>query len=453
MKKHQNQGKDDQSAQRKLKPRTPYDLGERAAPVSGRSLASRREAPSQRTETDDEETRQKRAFWDKLLAEEEQKEQEADDDMDEYEDDDTDADEDDDDNIEDAPARPTDDDLAPKSRVRTNADLFPAYLERLKERRSNIRERNMAGEATGLSKLDHATEGIQQITVIGGRAQTGKTSLAAQMCLAALRANPDLAVAYLLMDDMPQDELFDQLVCYEARIDRDKYLKGQLSAGEQKEVDAAINRLGEEVQPRMTTFTRFSNEHGRGLSGQAIFKTCHEFMEQVGAKRVLVVLDMFNDLPHPKATGAWDEDVLPTIRRIESDLDRWRLEQVLELRRLSERVCPGGWPVLALCELRKPTSQREEEPSVDDLLGGVELSYKAKRIFFLVPDSKADAGKPTVPMTLVVKKARHARLSRVPLLFHHTQFRFEEANVIDASSATARVASVPPTKRKRFAGK
>jgi len=116
---------------------------------------------------------------------------------------------------------------------------------------------------------------------------------------------------------------------------------------------------------------------------------------------------------------------LPTVRRIESDPDHWRLEQILELRRQSEELCPGGWPILALRQFRKSLT-KQTEPTVEDLLGGAELAYKAKRVFFLLPDAKADASKPVVPVTLAIKKARHARMERLPLKFHHAQFRFEE---------------------------
>jgi hypothetical protein len=79
-----------------------------------------------------------------------------------------------------------------------------------------------------------------------------------------------------------------------------------------------------------------------------------------------------------------------------------------------------------LAKLRK-SSAWQEEPGIEDLLGSVELGYKAARVFFLVPDPSGETDAPVVPVTLVAKKGRRGRSIRLPLLFHHAQFRFREA--------------------------
>src|SRR5262249_17637628 len=78
----------------------------------------------------------------------------------------------------------------PQDHIPTDADCFDDYLAGLEARRSDTQSRGLVGLATGLARLDQATGGVQQITVIGGRTQTGKTSLATQICLAALRNDP-----------------------------------------------------------------------------------------------------------------------------------------------------------------------------------------------------------------------------------------------------------------------
>ena len=462
-----------QAVRSRLKPRATPDGGERpgadgewkgkgekrAEPARKRGLASRlAESPGQ-PRSDDEEIRQwraeRRAWWAEQLPHEEEEDEYAD--PDEYDDDDEDDaedDQDENDGIGLPMSAPSEGAANSGAHTPTDADCFDAYLAHVRARRDNVQSGGGIGVATGLPSLDHGRGAVEQITIIGGRTQTGKTSLATQISVAALRSDRELAVAYHLMDDMTQFDLFDQILCSEARVDYGSYTAGSLTKDEQGRVEAAIIRLRQDVFPRMRTFDLFPNERGWGLSGQLIFAACRQFMGQVGAKRVLVVLDMFNDMPHPKASAGWDEEVLSTVRRAESDPDRWRLEQLLELRRLSHGVTPGGWPVLALCELRKPTSQRDEDPTVEDLLGGVELTYKAKRVFFLVPDPRADARKPVVPVTLVVKKARHAQLNRLPLRFHHTQFRFEEVNDVRVSGgASDNTVSAGQRKAKRFAGK
>ncbi len=370
----------------------------------------------------------KNAAWDKILMEKRPSEEEDEEDEDaDWDDEEGDADEDADVCDEDSGDTATEDEVAPVAMgIATAADHINAYVDRLKERRTKASSRGLVGASTGLPQLDEATSGFQQITFIAGKPEAGKTSLATQTCIAALRHDQKLAVVYFLMDDnMTWDDLFDQMVCSEARVDYKKLTEGILSLEEKKTINNAIGRLKQEVMPRMVILDGFQNEHGRGVTGEDIFTFCQDSMRQVGAERVLVVLDMLNDLPHPKVSGNWEVDWLPTIRRIEGDPDRWRLEQVVDLEDRSRRVCPGGWPILALCQLRK-LEGKGREPDLDDFLGGVALGYKCKRAFILIRDTNAGPCKSVVPVTLVTKKARHGEMIRLPLLFHHTQFRFEE---------------------------
>jgi len=402
-------------------------------------------------EVDDDEVDDDEVDDDEVDDDEVDDDQEDEDDDDEDEDDDDDDEDDDDEDEEDdrSPPAATVDNKKPDNRITTAADKILGYATRLTERQSKVPDSGLVGAATGLTQLDQATGGVQQMTIIAGRTQTGKTSLAAQISIAALRNDPKLAVDYYLMDNMVQDELFDQIICSEARIDHANYTGGKLSSDEQKRVKEVTARLQKEVLFRMRINDRISNQDGLGLEGWRIFDFCQALMEQVGAERVLVVLDMLNDLPHPNMSGNWPKEYHPNIRRIESDPDRWRLEQLLELRKLSEKICDGGWPVLALCQLRKQYSQREEDPTIEDLLGGVNLGYKAQQVYFLLPDPKADPRKPVVPVTLAIMKARFGQTIRLPLQFHHTQFRFEEVN----STSSDNSGSVKRRKPNRLAGK
>jgi hypothetical protein len=85
-----------------------------------------------------------------------------------------------------------------------------------------------------------------------------------------------------------------------------------------------------------------------------------------------------------------------------------------------------------LAKIRKSGSAHHE-PALDDLLGGVELAYKANTILFLVP--KSDAEGLTTPVSLRVMKARHGQTTTIPLLFHHAQSRFDEAAPAQAKRA------------------
>jgi DnaB-like helicase C terminal domain len=381
-------------------------------------------------ERDAEAQAARKARLDKLLAEEEAADEE-DDEGDEEEDDEEDVGEADDegDDDDDEYIQPwTPPQVVPPSApaIETDADRMEDYIGRLKERRAGAIGRGLVGASTGLPTLNAATGGLQQLTLLVGTTGSGKTSFAAQAVAEALRHDPKLAAVYYAMDDMTEDDLLDQMVCREAGVDHETLVGEQMSQEEKGKVNAALATLREDVQRRMRTLDHFPNKDGRGESGEDIFGFCHRFMRQVGAERVLVVLDMLNDLPHPRASGSWDEEYLPSIRRIEGDPDRWRLEQVVDLRERSLEVCPGGWPILALCKFRKSVPIGKE-PEIEDILGSVDLAYKAMRVFFLVPDPEADPEAPVVGVTLAIKKGRHADMVRLPLLFHRSHFRLEEA--------------------------
>jgi hypothetical protein len=424
-----------------LKPRKP-DSGTPARPLlPDESEPETSRAPQGHSTAAEEDAKRagRKAARHKILAEEEQNEDDEEEDGEEEEEEDAQWDfwafrNDKDDDLEDGSSEHEgyedeegeDEDTTPSgSRIEPCADRSASYFARLSERRSAAKCRGLVGVSTGLPQLDQATGGLQQITLIAGRKQTGKTSLATQMCLAALRSDQKLAVVYYLLDDMTEDDLFDQMLCFEAGVDHAKFVSGQLSAAEHAEVKSASSRLQKEIWARMHIIAHIEDRYGQGVTGENIYDRCRYFMSLVGAERAMPVLDMFNDLPHPRDSHRWEEDHRAILRRIESDPDRWRLEQILKLRDLSQKDCPGGWPILALCQLRKPSSYREE-PEVEDMLGGVDLGYKAKRVFILIPDATANPSKPVMPVTLVVKKARHATSERLPLLFRHTQFRFAE---------------------------
>lgn len=404
-----------------LKPRKPpYEPSTPARIVAGEQVELR--GPQEDTAAADEQSKLavRKAAWDKLLVEEETSRDEED----EYEDD----------------GDPRGDQVTkdqscgegvatPGPQIETAADRLDDYIACLKERRSGTMARGLVGASTGLPKLDAATGGFQQITFVAANATADLTSFAAQASIAALRHDPKLAVVYYLLGGTTADELSDLMLCCESRMGYKKLLEEQLSESDRGKVNGALGRLREDALPRLSIRDTFRNEHGRGLCGEDIFNTCLRFMKQVRAERVLVVLDMLNDLPHPEASGSWDDDWLPAVRRIEADPDRWRMDQVTELRTRSEHVCPGGWPVLALCQLRKWES-KGREPDLDDILGGVRLGHKAKQVFILVPElATASSKSATVPVKLHIAKARQSDMGCLPLLLHRAQCRFEEAKV------------------------
>jgi len=281
--------------------------------------------------------------------------------------------------------------------------------------------------------LDDVTSGLQGgITVIAGSTQTGKTSLSVQFLLAALQHDPELVVIHYLLDDMTCDDLDDMLVCHVAKVDYKKYESASLSREEQKRIEVALKWLHDEIQPRKRTLALGNHDPtGYGLTKEKMVDHITRFRRYSRAKRAMVIIDMFDDMAIPELEYDPNMDIskefIHYIRRIEADPGRWRLQQILGLSTWSQDAIQGGVPILVLAKLRKPL-HKNDEPRIADLLGSVDLGYKAKRIFFLVPETPLTANSAVVPVSLCVKKGRFAQCIRLPLSFHHTQFRFEEAH-------------------------
>src|SRR5207247_55925 len=159
----------------------------------------------------------------------------------------------------------------------------------------------------------------------------------------------------------------------EAGVDHKAFVTGHLSKTESDRVESAIRRLEKEIWPRMRTIADIEDRDGSGWTSQRLFRDCNGFRKQVGATRVMAVFDMFDDLPVPKSVRNSSEEHGEFHRKIEIDADDWRLQQILELSRLSKRAVQGGWPIILIGKLRKSVA-RNQEPTIDDLLGGVELA-------------------------------------------------------------------------------
>jgi replicative DNA helicase len=308
-------------------------------------------------------------------------------------------------------------------RILTVADQMTDYVERLERRREAVKTSGITGVSTGISQLDRAIGGVRDITILGGRTQVGKTSLAIQICLAALKTDPHLGVAYILGDNMSADDVVDQAICQVAQVDYQNYVTSALTTANQVKLAKATDWLRNKIGPRMGIINKLPAGN-RGCSHEQMFELCAGLEQRIGASRLLVIIDMFDNIPLPRIMGGESELWKTEVARIVSDPDRWRLEQIVNLSAESRDRCQGGWPILVLAKIRKSGSANHEL-ALDDLLGGVELAYTANTILFLLP--KRDAEGSTTPISLRVMKARHGQTTTIPLLFDHAQSRFDEA--------------------------
>ena len=320
--------------------------------------------------------------------------------------------------------------------IPTAANYLDDYAEVLDHRRAKGRETGYLGIATGLPSLDRATNGIQRVTVLAGPTQSGKTSLASQICLNALKNDPKLVVLYQLYDpDMCMYDLFDQLFCQEAKLDIRKYL-----APDRSRADHAKLTKAEDVFERHNIWTRFlpvSDRHRfvHGCTGELMLQWCQRLMHQAECSRAMTVVDMFDDLPLPTFASDAEEQYRRYVDQAHQEPSRWRREQILSFAKASRAIQPEGFPIVALCKLRKH-SARDARPEIDDLLGSVELAYQATGVVFLVPERTTNRSPDDLLITADIKKYRRGDASSIRLHFWHREFRFSESTDERGSSTS-----------------
>jgi hypothetical protein len=324
----------------------------------------------------------------------------------------------------------------------TAADDWPVYRLRLQNRRGNP----LLGIATGLPNLDLAMRGLRGLTFLGGVTGGGKTSFGMFMGVNALRTHPDLSLLVYSLD-MPKTVLLDRLLCLEADIDYTDLLLGSVDASTQAKLEAAEKRLLADVLPRLRIIEGLAISNDRRL-WQQITDSIQLLTTCTGTNRVLTIVDYFQLIPVPADKSGIDAD----FARV------GLLQSVQNWTRTNSN--PAGMPILAISEVRKGESGREEL-SIGDLMGSSRLGYAAESVLLLEFPNDAPEGK-VVPVRLKIEKGRDGAVrSKIDLLFEHTRSRFREAPQKPAGKKdkkdkpTKAVTKKKPTEEKidPFAGK
>lgn len=282
-----------------------------------------------------------------------------------------------------------------------------------------------AGLPTSLPALDKALNGLRGLSLLGGGTGVGKSSLAMQVCLHALQADETLGVVYAAFDGVSLQYVFDQRLCHLAQIDYWRFASGAMSSDERSRLSRAQDQLIKLARRMHTVSQPQVDEQGawRGFFAGSVI----QLVRQERLKRVLLVVDMLQNVPLMRPPDSdepvhWDE-----FRRAVADPDHWRLEQIRLFHQQTLVNGPEGWPILLVSETRKP-EHGQAELKIQDLLGSVGHGYLAHSVLLLYPSGAKAGDNGPIPMTLRVAKARGGQRTDIPLSFHHGQFRFVEAN-------------------------
>ena len=314
-------------------------------------------------------------------------------------------------------------------------DEHEEYLARLNERVHRNREQGLSGVCTGIQKVDDATGGVRGVAFLAGKDGSGKTSFAVQTTLAGMEADHSLATLWCSLDDTSADDVRDMMVCHLARVDYRKFESRVLDDAEKRRVKDAFEKLRGNIwnrtrivdrQQLRTEFTTDEYGYTQGMDWRWIWKSAVRLANRLALPRVLTVVDLFQKMPLPRYQR---KDRPPEL----ADADQYRLDQLLEFRTETKKVCPDGWPVIAISELRKKQGTGPRTLKSDDVYGPADLAYEATQMLLLEPNDDFDSASRSIPTELRLAKVRRAQRGTIPLIFHHSQFRFDVAGDADVA--------------------
>lgn len=326
-----------------------------------------------------------------------------------------------------------------ESKSPTATDDFEDYKVRRKQRIKRTIQQTLRGVSTGIHMLDEAIGGIRGLSFLAGRTGSGKTSFSVQTSLAGMKADPSLGLLYFALDDTTKDDIFDAMICNEARVDLKKYVSFEVSDEEKARVNESQGFLRDNIWHRTRIIDRralmailrerASEDFQPGLDAAQIAEHAFELQRCIQAPRVLTVIDLFQKMPLPISGQHRNGD----------HGDYYRLCQIEAFRDFTKDFCPDGWPILAVSSTRKRTGGRDLEQNADDVYGSVDLGYEATQVLLLqTDDSSRDEDRQSVASRISVLKCRSGHKAVIPLTFHYPEVRFEIADAHESARVVPR---------------
>ncbi|MBK7550868.1 MAG: replicative DNA helicase [Syntrophaceae bacterium] len=268
-------------------------------------------------------------------------------------------------------------------------------IERLYERKELI-----TGVATGFTKLDEMTSGLQRsdLVIIAGRPSMGKTAFAlniAQYC--SVEEGVPVAVFSL---EMAKEQLAMRMLSSEARVDSQKIRKGFLGESDWPKLTTAAGRLSEarlfiddtpsiSVLEMKAKSRRLKAEHGLGL----------------------IVLDYLQLMKGSDYADTREQEI--------SEISR-------SLKGLAKEL---SVPVVALSQLnRKVEDRTSRRPQMADLRESGAIEQDADVILFLYRDevyNKSEDNPEKGFAEVIIGKQRNGPVGTVKLVFQEKFTRFE----------------------------
>ena len=241
------------------------------------------------------------------------------------------------------------------------------------------------GVSSGFPDLDKFTGGWQKsdLIILAARPGMGKTALALNWAMNALKANPEHRVAVFTLE-MSREQLVERLMAAEGRVDSSRLRRGDLPDADQDRLLHASRRL-HELQNRLVI------DETPGISLAELRSRARRYRREHGLHLILIdYLQLMSSTSHAQKQGR----------------EREIGEISMGLKSLAKEL---SLPVITLAQLnRSPDARPDKRPKMSDLRESGSMEQDADQILFVYRDEyynphSEQAGKAEI----LVGKNRH----------------------------------------------
>jgi replicative DNA helicase len=278
-------------------------------------------------------------------------------------------------------------------------DLVRENFERLEKIFSE--GRRITGLATGYSRLDNETAGLQpsELIILAARPSMGKTSLALNIAEnVALRQGGAVAIFSL---EMSKESLLLRLLASEARVDAHKFRTGHMSKEDWRRITESLSKMAE--APLWIDDSAAGTVMEMGAKARRLKR-------EKGL--ALVIVDYLQLVAARGRFGNRNEEVSSISRSLKG------LAKELKV------------PVLVLSQLTRAPEREERKPQLADLRESGAIEQDADVVLFIyrpnfyktdMPDEDRDKA------DVIIAKQRNGPTGAVNFVFLSKHTRFEEA--------------------------
>jgi replicative DNA helicase len=260
------------------------------------------------------------------------------------------------------------------------------------------RDNPITGVATGFTKLDDRTSGLQagDLIIVAGRPSMGKTAFA--MNVVEHAAIKDKLTAAVFSMEMPAEQLGMRMMSSLGRIDQHKVRTGKLDDDDWPRLTSAVSMLND---------TRIFIDDTPALTPSELRARCRRLRREHDLGLVVVDYLQLMQVPGTKENRATEI----------SEISR-------SLKALAKEL---SVPIVALSQLNRSLESRQDKrPVMSDLRESGAIEQDADVILFIYRDEVYDEDSPDKGKAeIIIGKQRNGPIGKVILTFLDRHTRFE----------------------------